>query len=637
MKFSAVRNIMIATGGVFVFVFLFIKALGINLDQHAYYISNLRQINKLNSQINEDVLQASEGQLSEYDSLLRALQDLQQLQSNLKEIPYFINRRGHEEIAQNLQAYIKLSQAREKLIREFKSHNKILKKSLNDFPITVSDLLVTASTELGDYELVLELNDLLKNVLKYNQSPKNQYLTHRINQQIEKLRQRQAQVYPEVDLERAIAYAEIVLQNKPLVDDLAKQIAELPASQRSEKISQTYNVFYQQALEKSKFYRFLLYLCTLILVISFSIYIIIKLKKSAALIQQVEEKYRRIVDNSVEGIFQTTPSGRYMSANITLANIYGYASPAELCASLTNIDRQLYVQPKRHSELIELLEKHDSVSDFESQVYRKDGSRLWIAQKARAVRDRHGDLIYYEGTVEDITVRKAWLEALHSEQEQSERLLLNILPKPIAQRLKQSEKTIADSFEEVTVLFADIVGFTELATYFSATQVVDLLNQIFSAFDELSERYGLEKIKTIGDAYMVVGGLPTPQENHTEAIAKMALDMQEIVAQFNIENNLSLSIRMGINIGPVVAGVIGIKKFSYDLWGDTVNMASRMESHGVANRIQVTEKTYKRLKDRYLFEERGVIQVKGKGRMTTYFLKGKKQNDQKDDQRKEAV
>lgn len=628
MKFSAVRNIMIATGGVFVFVFLFIKALGINLDQHAYYISNLRQVNELNTRINEDVLQASEGQLGEHDSLLKELQELQQFQSNLKQFPSFITRQGRDELDKNLQAYIELSQAREKLLREFKSHNKILKKSLNDFPLIVSDLSVTASTQLGDYELVMELNSLLKNVINYNLSPKNQSLTYQINKQIEKLRQTQAQVYPDVDLERAIAYAEIILQNKLLVDDLARQIAELPTSQRSEQLSQTYTAFYQQALERSNFYRFLLYLCTLILVISLSTYVLIKLRKSAVLIQQVEEKYRRIVDNSVEGIFQTTPSGRYMSANITLANIYGYASPEELCATLTNIDRQLYVQPKRHAELIELLEKHDSVSDFESQVYRKDGSTLWIAQKARAVRDRYGNLIYYEGTVEDITVSRAWQEALRSEQEQSERLLLNILPKPIAQRLKQSESTIADSFEEVTVLFADIVGFTELATYFSATQVVDLLNQIFSAFDEISERYGLEKIKTIGDAYMVVGGLPMPQPNHAEAIAKMALDMQEIVAQFNIENNLSLSIRMGINIGPVVAGVIGIKKFSYDLWGDTVNMASRMESHGVANRIQVTEITYKRLKDRYLFEERGVIQVKGKGRMTTYFLKGKKSEDE---------
>jgi adenylate cyclase len=193
--------------------------------------------------------------------------------------------------------------------------------------------------------------------------------------------------------------------------------------------------------------------------------------------------------------------------------------------------------------------------------------------------------------------------------------------------LKQKQSTIADSFDEVTVLFADLVGFTELASRLSPTQLVELLNQIFSAFDELSQGYGLEKIKTIGDAYMVVGGLPKPRRDHAEAIAKMALDMQKIISHFNSQNNQALSIRIGINTGPVVAGVIGIKKFSYDLWGDTVNTASRMESQGKANRIQVTEETYQRLKDKFVLEDRGEIPVKGKGKMQTYFLIGKIDGD----------
>jgi class 3 adenylate cyclase len=151
-----------------------------------------------------------------------------------------------------------------------------------------------------------------------------------------------------------------------------------------------------------------------------------------------------------------------------------------------------------------------------------------------------------------------------------------------------------------------------------------LLNEIFSAFDQLSDRYELEKIKTIGDAYMVVGGIPKPRSDHADAIAQMALAMQEEVAQFNAKYNAALSIRIGINTGPVVAGVIGTKKFIYDLWGDAVNTASRMESHGVAGYIQVTESTYQCLQTQYQFEERGVIQVKGKGEMTTYFLKARK-------------
>ncbi|HRV95787.1 MAG TPA: adenylate/guanylate cyclase domain-containing protein [Anaerolineae bacterium] len=219
---------------------------------------------------------------------------------------------------------------------------------------------------------------------------------------------------------------------------------------------------------------------------------------------------------------------------------------------------------------------------------------------------------------------QAYLEQLQIEQEKSERLLLNILPKPIAERLKQEQGIIADSFNEVTVLFADIVGFTNLSSYTPPTELVIILNEIFSTLDELVEKHGLEKIKTIGDAYMVVGGLPTPRPDHAEAIADIALDMQKAISRLNITNGQPLTIRIGIHTGPVVAGIIGVKKFSYDLWGDTVNLASRMESHGQAGCIQVTQDTYKLLKDRYKFEARGLTAVKGIGDMPTFFLTGKR-------------
>lgn len=212
---------------------------------------------------------------------------------------------------------------------------------------------------------------------------------------------------------------------------------------------------------------------------------------------------------------------------------------------------------------------------------------------------------------------------LQSEQERSERLLLNILPESIAIRLKEEHQTIAESFAEVSVLFADIVGFTEISSKVSPPELVKLLNEIFSAFDHLAEEHGLEKIKTIGDAYMVVAGLPVHREDHAAAIANMALDMQQALVKFNSQTSQNFRIRIGIATGPVVAGVIGIKKFIYDLWGDTVNMASRMESQGIAGRIQVTRATYECLKKEYFFEERGIVQVKGKGEMPTYFLVGK--------------
>ena len=211
------------------------------------------------------------------------------------------------------------------------------------------------------------------------------------------------------------------------------------------------------------------------------------------------------------------------------------------------------------------------------------------------------------------------------EQEKSERLLLNILPRPIAERLKNQEGVIADSFAEATVLFADIVEFTRLAAHIPATEVVTLLNDIFSMFDRLAEKHGLEKIKTIGDAYMAVGGLPTPRLDHAQAVADMALDIQKIVGGKTFESGGLLQVRIGIHTGPVVAGVIGTRKFIYDLWGDTVNIASRMESFGVPGGIQVTQAAYERLQAAYRFEPRGTVEIKGKGEMMTYLLLGKKE------------
>ncbi|NET56507.1 MAG: urea ABC transporter substrate-binding protein [Symploca sp. SIO2E6] len=337
-------------------------------------------------------------------------------------------------------------------------------------------------------------------------------------------------------------------------------------------------------------------------------------------IRQAEEKYRSIFENAICGIFQTTIDGRYLSVNSSLARMYGYSSPEEMMAHLTDIQHQLYVNPNRRNELIATLERDGAVFNFEYQVYRKDGSIIWSCGNTRAVRDAHGNILYYEGTVEDITMRKQAEEALRAEQEKSEGLLLNILPKTIAERLKQNQSAIAQQFEEATILFADIVGFTPLASSMSPTELVDLLNQIFSRFDRLTQQYGLEKIKTIGDAYMAVGGLPMPKSDHPQAIAQMALEMQREITRVTWNNSQPFRLRIGINTGPVVAGVIGVTKFIYDLWGDAVNIASRMESQGAPGRIQVTAATYERLKHQFLFEQRGEIEVKGKGKMMTYWL-----------------
>ncbi len=215
-------------------------------------------------------------------------------------------------------------------------------------------------------------------------------------------------------------------------------------------------------------------------------------------------------------------------------------------------------------------------------------------------------------------------ELLQIEKDKSENLLLNILPKAVADRLKQGEQTIANGHAMVTVLFADLVGFTELARRTSPADLVSLLNGIFTAFDLLVEKHQLEKIKTIGDSYMLAGGIPLHRADHAQAVADIALEMIQTLASLNAEKGTHLRVRIGINTGPIVAGVIGKRKFTYDLWGDTVNLASRMESSGVPGLVHVSESTFEALKTEFDLEERGITQVKGVGEVRTYFLKGRK-------------
>jgi len=220
--------------------------------------------------------------------------------------------------------------------------------------------------------------------------------------------------------------------------------------------------------------------------------------------------------------------------------------------------------------------------------------------------------------------RQDALRALQVAQDRAENLLLNVLPRSIADRLKADSQTIADQFSEASILFADVVDFTPFSERLPPADVVGILDHLFSHFDTLADRYGLEKIKTIGDCYMVAAGVPSPRPDHARALTLMALDMLEAMRSSDDVGHLGLELRVGINSGPVVAGVIGRKRFLYDLWGDAVNTASRMESHGTSGRIQITRATYELLADEFECEPRGTITVKGKGEMEAWYVLGRR-------------
>jgi adenylate cyclase len=225
--------------------------------------------------------------------------------------------------------------------------------------------------------------------------------------------------------------------------------------------------------------------------------------------------------------------------------------------------------------------------------------------------------------------RNEALSALRGEQEKSEALLVNVLPGSIAARLKATDRTIADHFDATSILFADVVDFTPLSQLLPPTEMVDILDRLFSHFDELVERHGLEKIKTVGDCYMAAAGVPDPHVDHARRAALLALDMREAVATLAVAGREGLELRIGINSGPVVAGVIGRKRFIYDLWSDAVNTASRMESHGTPGEIQITGATYELLKDEFVCRPRGTIVVKGKGEMETWYLEGTRSDERR--------
>jgi PAS domain S-box-containing protein len=342
-------------------------------------------------------------------------------------------------------------------------------------------------------------------------------------------------------------------------------------------------------------------------------------KQAETALLESEERYRDLFENANDLIQSVNPYGRFLYINRAWKETLGYSE-----ADLDKITVFDIVHPDFRMRCRDVFYRVMSSGNFEqlqAAFITKDGRTIFLEGNLNC-KFVEGKPAATRAIFRDVTARISVEKALRQQQEQTERLLLNILPASIANRLKQQPGTIAEDFDDVTVSFADIVGFTQIATSVSATTLVNLLNQIFSVFDRLSLKYGLEKIKTIGDAYMVVGGLPNRSSNHPQAVASMALEMQNAITAFNKRNNLDLSIRIGIHTGSVVAGVIGLQKFSYDLWGNTVNIASRMESHGLPGKIQVTEETYNRLQDEFILEKRGEISIKGRGVMTTYLLIG---------------
>ena len=780
----------------------------LNPTAHNAYQQELRDARQLDREINEAVLRVRLGLLNDYDPLVENVGALKRAHAVLHTMPPFLHPEGRAAMQAELAEAETNRTRKAALIEEFKTQFAVLRNSLAYFPTLISDMEPRVANRANGAAMLSLLHNLLEHALIYHltTSAENESLLRADLNTLQTVLEDQESAPVSADLKLVLAHANVILLRKPVVDAALSELANLATSQIYDAMQMRYDAEYTAALGRAQTQRLLVYVASVLLLVAFFSLVIRQFVQSGRELRAAEEKFRSIFEKAGEGIFQTTPDGRYLAANPALARTYGYSSIEDLMQDITDIAGQIYVDPKRRETFQKLLEKDGEVFDFESEIRRKDGTIAWISENAHAVRDQNGKLLYYEGIVDDITQRKraeydrerrnqrellhqrcllglaqfdksdferalreildttaytlgvnrvtAWkiedldtpqestkllglfdldkrehrnhfhrflavdypryfaalrdencivaadaladprineftddylkprniastldvpvwtegrlagvfalertgekhqweddeidfalsaatllaicfetAERLRAQQEaarereRAEHLLLNILPGSIARRLQEGESLIADHFPEATVLFADIVGFTELSAGIAPQEVVGMLNRIFSSFDQLASDHGLEKIKTIGDAYMVVGGVPAPRADHTEAVVEMALQMIERCTQLNRDAERPIVMRIGINTGPVVAGVIGIRKFIYDLWGDTVNLASRMESHGIGGQIQVTEAVYERLRGKYDFTPRGEIEVKGRGQQAVFLLRGRR-------------
>lgn len=336
-----------------------------------------------------------------------------------------------------------------------------------------------------------------------------------------------------------------------------------------------------------------------------------------------EIDYRSIYEHAPDmHISVEAGSGRVIECNQTLLDRLGYSKEEVLSKTIFEMYHPDDIEKVR--ENIRTFSQTGKLVHTELRALKKNGELIEISLNYVPVIGEQGEILYSNAALRDVSELKQAQRELEAERFRSEDLLLNILPKTIVERLKKSPSVIADKFENATILFCDIRGFTAIASQISPDRLISTLNVVFSEFDHLVSFFGLEKIKTIGDAYMVAGGLPEPRDDHAEAIADLALEMSLALDRLNQVFDHPLEVRIGINSGVVVAGVIGKRKLAYDLWGESVNTASRMESQGIVGEIQVGEATYELLKDKYDFEDRGEIQVKGREPMRAYLLKSKR-------------
>ena len=441
------RSGYLLPGVLLILVILWVKSLSIDNERHNRYLADLRQMQTLDARIDRNILQARDGLLNNYDPIVNDLAQIQQLQTALQQPPSFVDGDSRQELDRLLQMQRQLWQQKEESILKFQSQNAVLSNSQTYFPIAIADLVAKSTTSPAQKE---RLNSLLRDILLFNLTT-NKNLATKIEREIPQIVADATPTPEGTAIKMALSHAQIILSKRDRVDNLVRSVNELPTTQRSENLALAYNLRYQAAIDTTNNYRLWFYLLSLLLLLGIGTWIVLKIRLYAAATEQAEEKYRSIFENSVTGICQTSSDGRFLSANPGLAKIYGYESVAALMKTVTDIDRQIFVLPERREELLRLLEVQGAVANFESEVYRQDGTTIWTVENIQCVRDPHGNLRYYESTVTDIDARK-----------QAEAALAKAKLAAEATNLAKSQFLANMSHELRTPLNA-IIGYSEMS------------------------------------------------------------------------------------------------------------------------------------------------------------------------------
>jgi PAS domain S-box-containing protein len=391
-------------------VILWVRYLPIDIDRHNQFLANLRQSQSLGARINQNVLQARDGLLDNYDPIVNDLAQIRQLQVDLHQMPSFVDAENRKELDRLLQKHIDIWQQKEEFILRFQSQNAVLLNSLTYFPTAIANAVAKNTTNPN---LSSQLNILLQDILLFNFSA-DKSLVAQINREIQQIATVPLAQAEAKTIKTVVTHAQIVLERRTLVNNSVIALMELPTAQIGDNLASAYNYRYQQAINRRNDYRFWFYLFSILLVAGIASWIAVRIRVYATATQHAETKYRSIFENSVTGIFQETPNGCFLSANSRLAEIYGYESVAALIENVRDVERQIYVLPERRQELVRLMEEKGSVANFESEIYRPDGTTIWISENTRCVRD--GQLFYYEGTVTDINARKQTEAALKASE-----------------------------------------------------------------------------------------------------------------------------------------------------------------------------------------------------------------------------